>query len=91
MDIVEIGVKTLSKEISIQITGTYESMQHKSHGKESAKVQITQNKGKESENSYQKLKRSQWNRHTYTHGNLIEIKFPCVHVCLSHCDLFNFW
>ena len=29
-------------------------------GKESTEVRITQNKGKESENSYQKLKRSQW-------------------------------
>ena len=31
---------------------------NRSHGKESTEVQITQNKGKESENSYQKLKRS---------------------------------
>ena len=30
------------------------------HGKESTKVRITQNKGKESENSNQKLKRSRW-------------------------------
>ena len=30
------------------------------HGKESTEVRITQNKGKESENSYQKLKRSRW-------------------------------
>ena len=29
-------------------------------GKESTEVRITQNKGKESENSYQKLKRSRW-------------------------------
>ena len=29
------------------------------HGKESTEVQKTQNNGKESENSYQKLKRSQ--------------------------------
>ena len=29
-------------------------------GKESTEVQITQNKAKESENSYQKLKRSRW-------------------------------
>ena len=35
-------------------------------GKESTEVQITQNKGKESENSYQKLKRSQWTG-TQTH------------------------
>ena len=30
------------------------------HGEESTKVRITQNQGKESENSYKKLKRSQW-------------------------------
>ena len=30
-------------------------------------------KGKESENSYQELKRSQKDRHTQTHGNCIEI------------------
>ena len=29
-------------------------------GKESTEVRITQNKGKESENSYQKLERSRW-------------------------------
>ena len=29
-------------------------------GKENTEVRITQNKGKESENSYQKLKRSRW-------------------------------
>jgi len=34
-------------------------------GKESTEVRITQNKGKESENSYQKLKRSQWDRHKW--------------------------
>ena len=32
-----------------------------------------QNKGKESENSYQELKRSQKERHTQSHGNCIEI------------------
>ena len=32
----------------------------------------TQNKGKESENSYKKLKRSPRDRHTKTHGNSIE-------------------
>ena len=31
---------------------------YRPRGKESTKVQISQNKGKESENSYQKLKRS---------------------------------
>ena len=30
-------------------------------------------KGKESENSYQELKRSPKDRHTQTHGNCIEI------------------
>ena len=35
---------------------------------------ITQNKGKESENSYQKLKSSWWTGiRTHTHGNKIEI------------------
>ena len=38
------------------------------HGKESTKVRISENKGKESENSYQKLKRSLYDRHTKTHG-----------------------
>ena len=33
----------------------------------------SQIKGKESENSYQELKRSQKDRHTQTHGNCIEI------------------
>ena len=42
-------------------------------GKESIKVRITQNKGKESENSYQKLKKSLQDRHTKPHGNLNEI------------------
>ena len=37
------------------------------HGKESTEVWITQNKGKESENSYQKLKRSLQERHMQTH------------------------
>ena len=35
---------------------------------------LSQNKGKESENSYQELKRSPKDRHTQTHGNCIEIK-----------------
>jgi hypothetical protein len=42
-------------------------------GKESTEVRKTQNKGKERENSYQKLKRSPEERHTQTHGNLFEI------------------
>ena len=36
-------------------------------------VRKLQIKGKESENSYQELKRSQKDRHTQTHGNCIEI------------------
>ena len=36
-------------------------------GKESTKVQISQNKGKESENSYQRLKRSPQDRHMKKH------------------------
>ena len=42
-------------------------------GKKSTKVRKSQNKRKESENSYQKLKRSPRDRHTKTHGNCIEI------------------
>ena len=41
--------------------------------KESTKLRITQNKGKERENSYQKLKRSPNERHIQTHGSLIKI------------------
>ena len=42
-------------------------------GKESTEVRKSQIKGKESENSYQELKRSQKDRHTQTHENCIEI------------------
>ena len=42
-------------------------------GKESTEVRKSQIKGKESENSYQELKRSQNDRYTQTHGNCIEI------------------
>ena len=42
-------------------------------GKESTEVRKSQIKGKESENSYQELKRSQKDRHTQAHGNCIEI------------------
>ena len=50
----------------------------------------SQIKGKESENSYQELKKSQKDRHTQTHGNCIEIFWlPCqskyldtISVCL---------
>ena len=42
-------------------------------GKESTKVRKSEIKGKESENSYQELKRSQKDRHTQTHGNCIKI------------------
>ena len=44
-------------------------MENKPRGKESTKVRITQNKGKERENSYQKFKRSPKKRHTLKHGN----------------------
>ena len=37
------------------------------------KIDEQQIKEKESENSYQELKRSQKDRHTQTHGNCIEI------------------
>ena len=42
-------------------------------GKESTEVRKSQIKGKESEISYQELKRSPKDRHTQTHGNCIEI------------------
>ena len=42
-------------------------------GKESTEVRKSQIKEKESENSYQELKRSRKDRHTQTHGNCIEI------------------
>ena len=54
---------------------------------------ISQNKGKESENSYQKLKRSlkdKIDKDGHASRN-ISIQFPCVCVCLSFCDLFNSW
>ena len=47
--------------------------QIKPHGKESTDVRKSQIKGKESENSYQELKRSPKDKHTQTHGNCIEI------------------
>ena len=40
------------------------------HGKESTKVRIAQNMGKESENSYQKLKRSGTQKHMETYRNI---------------------
>ena len=46
---------------------------HRPHGKESTEVRITQNMGKERENSYQKLKRLLYERHMQTHGNLIKL------------------
>ena len=54
-------------------------------GKESTKVEIRQNKGKERENSYQKLKRSPEERHIQAHGNLFEI------FQRSQTSLDNFW
>jgi hypothetical protein len=44
--------------ISIRITFNIKYIRFRPGGKESTEVQITQNKGKERENSYQKLKRS---------------------------------
>ena len=38
-------------------------------GKESTEAWITSKMGKERENSYQKMKRSQKERYTQTHGN----------------------
>ena len=51
----------------------FSDMQYRPRVKESTKLRISQNKGKESENSYQNLKRSLKDRHTKTHGNCIEI------------------
>jgi hypothetical protein len=42
-------------------------------GKESTEVRKSQIKGKESEISYQELKRSPKDRHTQTHENCIEV------------------
>ena len=50
-------------------------------GKESTEVRKSQNKGKESENSYQKLKRSPRDGHTKTHGNCIFVNRKRVNVC----------
>ena len=50
------------------------TINNRPQGKESTKVQITQNKGKESENSYRKLKSLWWTGlRTHKHGNKIEI------------------
>ena len=46
---------------------------YRPRGKESTEVRKSQIKGKESENSYQELKRSLKDRHTQTHRNCIEI------------------
>ena len=48
-------------------------IRYRPRGKESTEVRKSQIKGKESENSYQELKRSPKDRHTQTHGNCIEI------------------
>ena len=48
-------------------------MNNKQHGKERTEVRITQKMGKESRNSYQKMKRSSDEKHTQTHGRLTEI------------------
>ena len=59
-------MQTYNKEILLEA-------QNRPHGKESTKVRKSQIKGKESENSYQEMKRSPKDRHTQTHGNCIEI------------------
>ena len=48
-------------------------VKNRPRGKESTEVRESQIKGKESENSYQELKRLPKDRHTQTHGNCIEI------------------
>ena len=48
-------------------------LKFRARGKESTEVRKSQNRVKESENSYQKLKRSPRDRHTKTHVNCIEI------------------
>ena len=56
------------------------------HGKESTKVRISQNKGKESENSYQKLKRSLKDRHMETVSRYLDsfhFPFPYFEILLS--------
>ena len=45
---------------------------YRPRGEESTEVRISQTKGKESENSYQKLKRSLKDRHMQTHPSLLQ-------------------
>ena len=57
----------------VYTTQTISQYKQRPRGKESTEVRKSQIKGKESENSYQELKRSQNDRHTQTHGNCIKI------------------
>ena len=56
-----------------------EELQFRPRGKESTEVQITQNKGKESENSYQELKRSPEER-----WHLWKLSSDAIFVVCSH-------
>ena len=53
----------ICRGISIRFTFNIKYIRFRQGGKESTEVHITQNKGKERENSYQKLKRSPEERH----------------------------
>ena len=69
-----IRIKGWERETLKHIHTTYRTRKmFRPCGKESTEVRITQNMGKEWENSYRKLKRSPEERHTQTHGNLFEI------------------
>ena len=70
----------LKNSIKVILHISYKLKQFSPRGKESTEVRITQNKGKESENSYQKLKRSR-SRGTRTHT--IPLK------SIEHCTLNN--
>ena len=59
--------------ISLHATIQLPNIPFRPQGKESTEVRKSQIKGKESENSYQELKRSLKDKHTQTHGNCIEI------------------
>ena len=55
------GYRSLQYELGITLQN------FRPRGKESTEVRKSQIKGKESENSYQELKRSRNDRHTQTH------------------------
>ena len=65
--------KIIFRKIYLQISIYIYIYIYRPRGKETTEVRKSQIKRKESENSYQELKRSPKDRHTQTHGNCIEI------------------